>query len=797
MAKGTIVDWNEQRKFGFIQPEGTTETAQRAFFHRNDARRLPPELLRFGTAVEYSPMSGKGGKPAASDVRLSGDPAEPEVAITPATASNAPAEQEAYDENYRFLNPYNFVRYLDHVDQVEAPPEAKLMGRCVPPSHDRWVGLSGRIECQATAVTPVFVADAEGITPDPAQSKHKHYRFFRMNGAKAIPAAGIRGPIRSIFELITNSCFANFADTRLSYRLETRDARRLVPARIEKIPTENNEDGDDTQNARWVLRLLNGTAQLEVNQPPRDLYSAGMRLYKARKPTGRRPSGPPPPPVDLSHLGPREDWHGKACWAVLIKLNFPPSWRVVNVFPDETAAENYKAEQTGKYRNELAVQRGWLCVTNQNADNKHSERFFFAKRQTGQPETIPLPKQILTNYQDLIKDYQDRHARTVEQWRKDGKDPRRPHGDDMAFSRFILNRRELKVRGGDLVYVLLRGRGQNLEVLFIAPVSVPRVAYERTIGDLLPDHMRRCDSEKSLCPACRTFGWVHGGNKEGAYAGRVRFSHARLEMPKPRGAMRLAILGSPKPTTTRFYLLDPDGKPSSTPREDRDVGYDGNNGNNQLRGRKLYRHHRPQPQYLQAAACSDQNRTIEDPEDAGAIFKFSVDFENLAPVELGALLWALEVGGLGYHRIGYGKPLGLGSLEVKVNNLRLRNFANRYAALTNHGWSAAQPREQLDHFVSDFQGAMVQRHRTEPLAPDAADWPALFNALPHIQELSALIGRAEPTLPVHYPKSHDRNSKGQFEWFVGNKRLSGPKIELALATEDHGLPLMDKQGNVL
>ncbi|MCS7287495.1 MAG: TIGR03986 family CRISPR-associated RAMP protein, partial [Roseiflexus sp.] len=39
---------------------------------------------------------------------------------------------------YRFLNPYNFVRYLPEPVIPFNDPDAQLLGRCAPPPHDRY-----------------------------------------------------------------------------------------------------------------------------------------------------------------------------------------------------------------------------------------------------------------------------------------------------------------------------------------------------------------------------------------------------------------------------------------------------------------------------------------------------------------------------------------------------------------------------------------------------------------------------------------------------------------------------------
>lgn len=79
--------------------------------------------------------------------------------------------------------------------EVRNPNQAPLLGRCAPPPHDRYVSVTGRIECRLTAVTPLFVSDSEGIDEERAEKSHRHYRFFRdPEGQVAIPGTSLRGP---------------------------------------------------------------------------------------------------------------------------------------------------------------------------------------------------------------------------------------------------------------------------------------------------------------------------------------------------------------------------------------------------------------------------------------------------------------------------------------------------------------------------------------------------------------------------------------------------------------------------
>ncbi len=65
---------------------------------------------------------------------------------------------------------------------------------------------------------------------------------------------------------------------------------------------------------------------------------------------------------------------------------------------------------------------------------------------------------------------------------------------------------------------------------------------------------------------------------------------------------------------------------------------------------------------------------------SGAAFTFRVQFENLAPLELGALLYAVELEDQMVHRLGYAKPLGFGSVKVTVETVEIVNWKKRITA---------------------------------------------------------------------------------------------------------------------
>lgn len=744
MSKGTIQEL--RGTYGFIKP---ADGGRRVFFHQSALKGVRFNDLHVGMAVTYEARMESRG-PKANTVR---------------------GQQAQAGPQYRFLNPYNFIRYLD-----KPRPADYVLGDCPPPPHDRYVALTGRITCEIEAVTPLFVSDSHAISKVTTQDgkEHSTYRFFEYEDEPALPASSLRGMVRSTFEAVTNSCFGVFDGKRLSYRLDARKASALVPARVEQ---------DD--NGAWWLRLLPGLVTMTPGQRPKGAYAATVHRYDPIR--GKRISIPK---VGLNGLD-----HGDRCCAIVEDKG------VFSVVLDVAKTRKDLAQPAKPSQHTV---EGWLCINNQNTENKRKERLFFRlpDNEVG-PLRIPLTKHVREAYEDLIADYQDRHADELRQRQKNNRPLDKVIGKgrdaDPALSRFMYREADLRLGKGTLVYADLKQSSEGLQANFMAPAAIPRVAYDHAIADRLPhDFLHPCTNYERLCPACRTFGWVHPDPPENApsvktaYAGRVRFSHAALtEDHGTLDEITLAILSSPKPTTTRFYLRPMRGAPRDG-LEDSAAGYD---GHNVLRGRKFYRHHgEADPQEYQRTVAAghdgrdDQNRTVRGTRTPGNRFRFTIDFENLMPVELGALLWTLELregSQQGYHRLGYAKPLGFGSVRLRVVGLETLDLVKRYVSLEGTGWQDAA--DELSRWVGIFRQSMELVYQQS------------FADLPNIGDLLALAGEP-PELPIHYPRTDREPSvEGKnFEWFVGNKRSgrnAGPRLALPLAEKDtEGLPLLDKYG---
>lgn len=94
-----------------------------------------------------------------------------------------------------------------------------------------------------------------------------------------------------------------------------------------------------------------------------------------------------------------------------------------------------------------------------------------------------------------------------------------------------------------------------------------------------------------------------------------------------------------------------------------------------LNGRKYYFHHCGD---CTTAEKTGRNLTAELIEK-GAKFSFDIFFDSLTEKELSRLVWTLAIGenkpdGHQMHKLGHGKPLGLGSVKITVDSVEKRSF---------------------------------------------------------------------------------------------------------------------------
>ena len=550
-----------------------------------------------------------------------------------------------------FCNTYYFVRTPDR----EGVPEDHFAGDYDPSDSSKeedhslyWPErYTGSIPVKLKVRTPLFITDPKSAHPHPARSDHMVYDCL-----ETIPATSLKGMLRSAYETVTNSRYSVFSkrqhQKRLGYRYEAK--ADLVPARIVA------ENGD------LRIELFRG------NQPnDRTLCAAWVPFYRKRA----TPDGGPRLPQGEQNVTLRLYQHqnGFTVWVVERCEGYPGNLAVIS-------ARLCRMDNT-------AEARGFFVVSGRTIGNKHDERFFF--RGDGVPEErYPLKEDVRRKYEELVADYQKTHeggALPPDTGRIHG-----PHITDPVRT---------TLRAGDYVYAKMSGA----TVLGLYPVQISRELHEKGPWEFLPESLRPAESLDTLSPADRLFGWV---NQEGsgAWRGKLRVTAPRFEGggASPvlcfEESLPLAILGSPKPAQARFYLGDQNGNPQSNGIRKEDAGYRGSN--KQLRGRKVYLHQKVVSSKRQEGYWADphndrttenvagmyqeyrqipgdgernnQNRSITGWMPRDTVFTFDLAVENLTREELGALLVLLSLAEQGHcFRLGFAKPLGLGSVALSLN----------------------------------------------------------------------------------------------------------------------------------
>lgn len=189
------------------------------------------------------------------------------------------------------------------------------------------------------------------------------------------------------------------------------------------------------------------------------------------------------------------------------------------------------------------------------------------------------------------------------------------------------------------------------------------------------------------------------GNAE-TFAGRVFFEDVFLkDGHNPNDVLMeektTKILQTPKPTTFQHYLV----QPTDNLRDRRHY-----NDNSAIRGNKLY-WHKSGENWFETDPEKLKNENIITkikPVKAGTEFVGRIRFENLSKVELGALLFALDLPEGCCHKLGMGKPLGLGSVKISPE-LHLSDRKKRYEDLFFECENEAEKKDNVSGFKQAFE----------------------------------------------------------------------------------------------
>jgi CRISPR-associated protein (TIGR03986 family) len=219
------------------------------------------------------------------------------------------------------------------------------------------------------------------------------------------------------------------------------------------------------------------------------------------------------------------------------------------------------------------------------------------------------------------------------------------------------------------------------------------------------------------------------GDKCRAYASRVSVSDAVVESAQGdfyEAEFVPKVLGGPKPTTFQHYLE----QPREAYKEKSKLHHYATVPRPKIRGHKRYWLQRikgiDSVRETDTSKYGDTQHTRMKPVKAGITFKFTVCFENLSDVELGALAWALYLPCSPEHRhqLGMGKPYGMGMVKLEPT-LHVIDRQARYTQLFDGDrWATAEREESAEQFIAAFE---------KYIADKAGKWQALPRPAAHLR----------------------------------------------------------------
>jgi CRISPR-associated protein (TIGR03986 family) len=715
----------------------------------------------------------------------------------------------------KFHLPYHFVPWAD---QTERPQDTTrdefLAGQPTYVTHDRYLPdtFNGRLICRLTTKTPI-VLGGEQTGQNPAMVKN-----YKLNGQPAIPASSLRGLISNIAEAASNSAFRVLDTERVySYR------KSMIPNE-KKLSAMGMVHEHPQIKGRYFLRGLviptlefdrNSVAELPTrfsNYFPRPV----LRVYLGNSHSIRRENSP------HKNLG-----QGNFVTMRLAHREWSPGMRLPIddwLYGKPEGRPRYLLAQR-PVEPQAAMQPLPLYNPEQHLPQNHwvpgvirALGCWPPERQAAMPNTkkhelflpIPtdpnwpkheIPEAVVQTFHDLCDE------RTEATWERNKKKPREnpllpfePKGTrEERYGRDKAEEARIRLKHGDIVYFDVDDQGRISEISFS---SIWRAKIPGTAKSFFPSALLPFNHEKeTLTPADLLFGFVEDrkalkerqnenstGDDENynfglALASRIQFSAAQVKekvtvQTEPECVRK--ILDSPKPPSPSFYFRNKEAGTGAIRK------FALNPDQHQAQGRKLYLHHKWQ-RGQQPWRTGNENHRLEQkarikPISAEQTFYFHIDLQNLSADEFGMLLYALRPSDGFQHKIGMGKAIGLGSVQIEPLAYCEINRAARYGreGLSQPRYSKviSAPDLRLDLWPDRYAKERALSQNADATLLERRDSYAA-TVPPNVKKALELIG--DPAFliyPVSTPQVTEAgfdNEDETYEWNVKNDRSQQPQ----------------------
>lgn len=638
----------------------------------------------------------------------------------------------------RFINPYNFIS-LSGKPNREQEIEAEKK-------------YTGSITYSLTTKSSLFIPNtssnkAFSYTPnkenDP-RNEHELYDFFSYNSLDknktydgecfepVIPGSEVRGMIRSIYETLTNSCLSSIDGEK---RIGKRTVEHFRPAVLkrEKDRIYLYDITDHKKNGDAIYR---DSSDFSVKKHLLCTYQDGAEVSFTLKTASYSKAWYIKP--DVEYLSDDPDKYPRKGY--LLKGNQGKKHS-----PEIASNDHSKCyPQDGK--SGCIMYETGKCPGKSGEGTKHC---YLAEKHC--VHVFYIPEGLDAKY-ELNEVNIDTLRIVLNQYLKEDPDSYREYA--VSYENFINGRNN----GLPVYYSVLSDSGH----IMLSPACITREVYKNTVNSLV-DTYKKCNSkERELCPACRLFGIA---NSNVAQGGKVRFSDL-LPVKKVNDwkeyydkRRTLDPLAVPHLENTEFYLKkpsDPEGDVwfwtydyYTVKKKDGEIVV--KSYHPEISGRKFYWNN-----LSDVKECGTQtplNRTVRtvrsEVEFTGKIY-----FDEINETQLKQLIYILTYTSDGKHgyKLGMGKSLGLGSVELSVKDqkdISIRVFDEEGYRVTQKIGNALIDPEEIHK--SSFKTLKLDKKAEKP-----------FDLITGYLE-------DEDMKRIHYPKTDGEKEEEGFQWFVENK----------------------------
>jgi len=636
---------------------------------------------------------------------------------------SAERKQKEY-ETHTFHSSVNRIPRLPNEAPTWDPPNSdEIYQQGVTTSLDRLhpERLSGYFDLGLTAHSPLILGEQteeEGI----------HYiQVQEVDSSPFISPTMIKGLLSTSYERITSSRFRVFDtkthNTRLTYRTQPNQAISLVPVRCTHAPHIDDADGQYTferldggghnDNKPAFIPIQNSPALSDTKKKGRKKIVIGR--FKYNRDNGRQITE-----QFKNHERVKfKAYRIKSRWIVSEISKLDDSFTLSLGTYKETVSTNHqqsKKPQTFTGYLYLTTPREMLQENKTNFGKKWGKKKWSEKIFIEPEQDLSQTCNNSTNRVVCSTSAAEAYIATLRSYRaiQDETDARNKRNGEELTRHNVYSSGELdngRLAEGTLAYASM---DTNDTILELIPISVGRHAYSHAPSTLAEaDGVNPARTLKEASAADRLFGFVGNDNESGtSLRGRVQIGPVSTSdcstgvPPEGQAYVTLPPLLSPKPSSGRRFLVSKENFPDPPSKNTRrDQLYDPDYSS---LGEATYPTHRScigqsLGSIIEKFSTSGGDlKTNESLQlhvrswiEKGSVLTCRVHFENLSSKELAFLVWSLipenlspDGKGVGFHKVGIGKPLGLGLVEARIVNNSLylektQDITSGYETLTS------------------------------------------------------------------------------------------------------------------